>query len=88
MFGTTSIPVPDTSVSSVRHAYRYRAYRYRTEHTLNKIECILVILDCKLYTPIPTAGKRPTTMSLIMTTVTELIRLNCPYTWLQSGMKM
>ena len=26
--GTTSIPVPDTSVSSVRHPYRYR-----TEHT-------------------------------------------------------
>ena len=35
-FGTTSIPVPDTSVSSVRHQYRYRrrrhglSYRYRT----------------------------------------------------------
>ena len=33
-FGTTSIPVPDTSVSSVRHPYRHREYRYRTEHTL------------------------------------------------------
>ena len=32
-FGT-SIPVPDTSVRSVRHPYRYREYRYRTEHTL------------------------------------------------------
>ena len=31
--GTTSIPVPDTSVSSVRHPYRYREYRYPTEHT-------------------------------------------------------
>ena len=27
-FGTTSIPVPDTSVSSVRHQYRYRTLRY------------------------------------------------------------
>ena len=36
-FGTTSIPVPDTSVSSVQHPYRYRAYRYRTEHTLENI---------------------------------------------------
>ena len=26
-FGTTSIPLPDTSVSSVRHQYRYRRYR-------------------------------------------------------------
>ena len=25
-FGTTSIPVPDTLVSSVRHPYRYQAY--------------------------------------------------------------
>ena len=45
-FGTAPIPVPDTSVSSVRHQfqdtlvssvrhpYRYREYRYRTEHTL------------------------------------------------------
>ena len=33
-FGTTSIPVPNTSVSSVRHPYRYLEYRYRTEHTL------------------------------------------------------
>ena len=33
-FGTASIPVPETSVSSVRHPYRYREYRYRTEHTL------------------------------------------------------
>ena len=32
-FGTTSIPVPETSISSV-HPYRYREYRYRTEHTL------------------------------------------------------
>ena len=32
-FGT-SIPVPDPSVTSLRHPYRYRAYRYRTEHTL------------------------------------------------------
>ena len=47
--GTKSIPVRDTSVTSVRHQYRYRtlrsansvryphryrAYRYRTEHTL------------------------------------------------------
>ena len=28
-FGTTSIPVPYTSVSSVRYGYRYRRYRYR-----------------------------------------------------------
>ena len=34
---TTSIPVPDTSVSSVRHLYRYREYRYRTEHTLGSL---------------------------------------------------
>ena len=34
MYGTTSIPVPDTSVSSVRHPYRYREHRYRIEHTL------------------------------------------------------
>ena len=27
-FGTTSIPVPDTSVSSVEHQYRYLRYRY------------------------------------------------------------
>ena len=27
MFGTTSIPVPDISVSSVRHQYRYRKLR-------------------------------------------------------------
>ena len=33
-FGTKSIPLPDTSVCSVRHTYRYRAYRYRTKHTL------------------------------------------------------
>ena len=26
-FGTTSIPVPDTSVTSVRHQYRYRTLR-------------------------------------------------------------
>ena len=31
---TTSIPVPDTSVSSIRHPYRYREYRYRTEHAV------------------------------------------------------
>ena len=36
-FGTTSIPVPDTSVSSVRRPYRYQEYRYRTEHTLGKM---------------------------------------------------
>ena len=28
------LPVPDTWVSSVRHPYRYREYRYRIEHTL------------------------------------------------------
>ena len=34
-FGTTSIPVPDTSVSSVLHPCGYREYRrYRIEHTL------------------------------------------------------
>ena len=38
--GTTPTPVPDASVSSVRHPYRYRAYRYRTEHTLDNIICI------------------------------------------------
>ena len=27
-FGTTSIPVPDKSVNSVRHQYRYRTLRY------------------------------------------------------------
>ena len=27
-FGTTSIPVPDTSASSVRYQYRYRILRY------------------------------------------------------------
>ena len=27
-FGTTSIPVPDTSVTSVRHQFRYRTFRY------------------------------------------------------------
>ena len=27
-FGTTSTPVPDTSVSSVRYQYRHRALRY------------------------------------------------------------
>ena len=27
-FSTTSIPVPDTSISSVRHQYRYRTLRY------------------------------------------------------------
>ena len=26
-FGTISIPVPDTSVTSVRHQYRYRTLR-------------------------------------------------------------
>ena len=28
------MPVPDTQVTPVRHPYRYRAYRYRAEHTL------------------------------------------------------
>ena len=28
VLGTTSIPVPDTSISSVRHQYRYRTLRY------------------------------------------------------------
>ena len=31
-FGTTSIPVPETSVSSVRHRYRYRRCRYRLSY--------------------------------------------------------
>ena len=35
MFGTTPTPVPDTSVSSVRFPYRYRAYRWRTERALD-----------------------------------------------------
>ena len=31
-FGTTSIPVPDSSVTSVRYGYRYRRYRYRPSY--------------------------------------------------------
>ena len=38
----TFIPVPDTSVSSVRHPYPYREYRYHTEHTL----VIFVMKSC------------------------------------------
>ena len=33
--GTTPTPVPDASVSSVRHPYRYRAYRWRLGHALD-----------------------------------------------------
>jgi len=33
-FGTMSIPLPRISVRSVPCPYRYRAYPYRTEHTL------------------------------------------------------
>ena len=35
-FGTTSIPVPDTLVTSVRHPYRHR-----TEHTLGRFHLLL-----------------------------------------------
>ena len=35
-FGTTSTPVPETSARWVRHPYRYREYRYHTEHTLGR----------------------------------------------------
>ena len=34
--GATSIPLPGTTVSSVRHQYRYREYRYSTKDTLAK----------------------------------------------------
>ena len=33
-FGTSSVPVPRSSVRSVRCPYRYRAYPYLTEHNL------------------------------------------------------
>ena len=35
MFGTTSIPVRDTSMGSVRDPYRYGEYRYLTGYTLD-----------------------------------------------------
>ena len=45
-YGTTSIPVPDTSVTSVRHAYRYWAYRYRTEHPIENIPRFKSLVTC------------------------------------------
>jgi len=49
---TTPKPVPDTSVSSVRHPCRYRAYRLRTEHALD-IFSRFQMLDGKLKTMTP-----------------------------------
>ena len=41
---TKSIPVPDTSVSSVRYPYRYREYRYRVQYRTHPWQFTTVIV--------------------------------------------